>query len=106
MQLRATIAGVGGAGGEVRQTGCAEGPIVVDSDVDTDGDSWGATLGAQLAVPIWWGVDGDPLPVAHLPLHDAPTSLNLTLRHTKLSPRASWASSRSMSLVHLTGIAG
>ena len=39
VQLGASAAGVGGAGGEVRQVGCAEGPIMVDSDVDTSDDS-------------------------------------------------------------------
>ena len=37
--LGALMAGVGGAGQEVRQSGCAEGPIVVNSDVDPDDDS-------------------------------------------------------------------
>ena len=37
MQLGAPV--VGGAGGEFRKTGCTEGPIVVDSDVDTEDDS-------------------------------------------------------------------
>ena len=39
VQLGAPMAGVGGASGEVRRTGCAQGPIVVDSDVDTDDNS-------------------------------------------------------------------
>ena len=39
MQLGAPDAGVGGAGGEVRQAGSAKRPILVDSDVDTDDDS-------------------------------------------------------------------
>ena len=32
-------AGVGCASGEVRQTGSAEGPMLIDFDVDTNGDS-------------------------------------------------------------------
>ena len=32
----------------------------------------GTTLGAALAVSTQWGVDGDPLPLARLPLQDAP----------------------------------
>ena len=39
MQPGASVAGAGGASGEARWTGCAEGPIVMDSDVDTDDDS-------------------------------------------------------------------
>ena len=37
--LGAPDAGVGGAGGGVRRMGSAEGPILVDSDVDTDDES-------------------------------------------------------------------
>ena len=39
MRLDALHADGGRAGGEVRQTGSAEGPILVDSNVDTDGDN-------------------------------------------------------------------
>ena len=39
VQLGAPLAGVGGAGGELRQRGCTEGPILIHSDVDTDEDS-------------------------------------------------------------------
>ena len=39
VHLGALVAGVRGVGGEVRQTGCTEGPIVVDLDMHTDDDS-------------------------------------------------------------------
>ena len=39
VQLGAPVVGLGGVGGKVRRTGCAEGPITLDFDVDTDGDN-------------------------------------------------------------------
>ena len=61
---------------------------------------WGATLGAALAVSTRWGFDGDPLPLAHLPLQDAPHHPELdALPHKTLPKGLSGFLRHSMRLV-------
>ena len=56
--------GPGGGGGPVVRTSGGIG--------SANGTPWGATLGAALAVSTQRGVDGDPLPLARLPVQHAP----------------------------------
>ena len=68
---------------------------------------WGATLGAALAVFTRLGVNGDPLPLARLPLQDAPHHPELDPSPHEADPKGLSGFLRcSMLLVHLPGTAG
>ena len=64
-------------------------------------------MGAALAVSTRRGVDGDPLPLAHLPLQHAPHQPELNASPHKVVPKGLFGFlQRNMLLLYLPGTAG
>ena len=84
MRLGAPDARLGDAGWQVHQTGSLEGPILVDSNVDTDDDSgeFGGEPDGHLTV--WPASTPSSIRRHTLPLHRART----TWMDVSISPRA------------------